>query len=67
MRYRLTLQELAEELEHDPDDADACRAFRALLEPSLGRDPLSVALALERWPMLQRLAIELATEAWIDR
>lgn len=67
MSHRLTLEELAQTLEALPDDPDACRAFRALAEPAVARDPLGAALALERWPTLQRLAVELATDAWIAR
>lgn len=64
--HRFTLAELEAELQSDPDDADACRAFRALIEPALQRDPLGAAIALERYPRLQALLIGEATETWLN-
>lgn len=67
MSHRLTLQELDDRLAAFADDADACRAFRALIEPAVARDPLGAVLALERWPTLQGIATELAVDRWTER
>lgn len=64
MSHRLTLEELEATLAALPDDPAASRALRALLEP---RIDLMVVLSLQPFPTLQRLAVELAVERWLDR